>query len=233
MRNPFSFSRAQQPFLSPLGRQRRLPAIAVPALLMLFGGVALVVTFGTALFGLQPSGIAAGPAAGPEVAEARIETPQPRTVTVEREMPAEEEPALVTALPQSPITETGEVVLEPVPAQEAAGDDTARVSDSDQAPTAAIPLPAEITAFAPQPRPATPPANPAASPAATPAGNASMRAAVVRRAVNMRAAPNGGAQVLGVVPGSSEISAETNCGWCRIDYQGRSGFIYKSFIDYR
>ena len=232
MRNPFSSSRAQQPFLSPLGRQRRLPGIAAPVLLTLVGGVALVVAFGTTLFGLQPSGVSPV-AAGPEVAEAGPRTPQPRTVTVEREMPAEEEPALVTALPQSPITETGEVVLEPVPAQEAAGGDAAPVGDSDQAPTAAIPLPAEITAFAPQPRPATPPARPAASPAAAPAGNASMRAAVVRRAVNMRAAPNGGAQVLGVVPGSSEISAETNCGWCRIDYQGRSGFIYKSFIDYR
>src|SRR5690606_27851915 len=131
-------------------------------------------------------------AAGPEVAEAQAETPQPRTVTVERERekPAEEEPALVTALPQSPITETGEVVLEPVPAQADASGDGDPAADADQALTAAIPaLPAEITAFAPQPRPAAPPPTQAASPVAS-AGDASMRTAVVRRAVNMRAAPN-------------------------------------------
>lgn len=227
MKNPFSFSQAQQPFLSPLGRQRRLPVLAAPVLLTLFGGVALVVAFGT-LFGLQPSGIPSL-TAGPEVAGAQAEAPRPRIVTVERarEIPGEEEPALVTALPHSPVAETGEVVLEPVPELETAELDADGDADSDR--TAAIALPAEITAFAPQPRPATPPASPAAPAAAT----ASMRAAVVRRAVNMRASPNGGAQVVGVVPGSSEIRAETNCGWCRIDYQGRSGFIYKSFIDYR
>lgn len=228
MKNPFSFSQAQQPFLSPLGRQRRLPVLAAPVLLTLFGGVALVVAFGT-LFGLQPSGIPSL-TAGPEVAEARAEAPQPRIVTIERarEISGEEEPALVTALPHSPVAATGEVVLEPVPGQETAEIDADGEAESDR--TAAIALPAEITAFAPQPRPATPAA---ASPAAPAAANASMRAAVVRRAVNMRASPNGGAQVVGVVPGSGEIRAETNCGWCRIDYQGRSGFIYKSFIDYR
>lgn len=234
VRNPFSSIQAQQPFLSPLGRRRRLPAIAAPVVLTVVGGVALVAAFGTIMFGLQPSGVSSV-AAGLEVAEAQAETPQPRTVTVERERekPEEEEPALLTALPQSPITETGEVVLEPVPAQADASGDDAPAADADQALTAAIPaLPAEITAFAPQPRPAAPPATQAASSAAS-AGDASMRTAVVRRAVNMRAAPNGRAQVLTVVPASSEVRAETDCSWCEISYQGRSGFIYKSFIDYR
>ena len=236
MRNPFSSSPAHQPFLSPLGRQRRLPSIAAPAILTLCGGAALVFAFGTTLFGLQSAGIAPA-ATEADVAEAAEQRPPARIVSVERarDKPAEEEPALVTALPQSPITESGEVVLEPVQAQGDAGGDAALAADAaaDPDPTAAIPLPAEITAFAPQPRPAPPAAPTQAASSAAPAGNASMRAAVVKRAVNMRAAPKSGAQVLGVVPASSEIRAETNCGWCRIDYHGRSGFIYKSFIDYR
>jgi len=236
VRNPFSSSQAPQPFLSPLGRQRRLPAVAVPAVLTVCGGVALVVAFG-ALFGLQPSGVSSI-AAGPDVAEARA-APQARTVAVEREpeKPAQEdEPALVTALPQSQLAETedGEVVLEPVLAEGGEADlapDSDLVPNADSERTAAIEpaLPAEITAFAPQPRP-TPP-SPAS--AASPAADSAKRVAVVKRAVNMRAAPNGRAQVLTVVPASSEIRAEAGCSWCEIDYQGRSGFIYKSFIDYR
>jgi hypothetical protein len=241
VRNPFSSSQAQQPFLSPLGRQRRLPAVAAPALLTLGGGVALVVVFGATLFGLQQSGIFSA-AAEPEATEALAEVPhQPRIVTIEekREGPAEEELALVTALPQAPVSDAGEFVLEPVAAREEAQEEAG--DGADHASTAAIPpaLPAEITAFAPQPRPepsaeeTTGGASAAVAAVAAAAGNASMRAAVVTRAVNMRAAPNGRAQVLTVVPGSSEIRAETDCSWCEIDYQGRSGFIYKSFITYR
>ena len=40
-------------------------------------------------------------------------------------------------------------------------------------------------------------------------------------------------QVVTVVPASAQIEAEANCGWCEISYQGRTGFIYKSFINYR
>lgn len=36
-----------------------------------------------------------------------------------------------------------------------------------------------------------------------------------------------------VVPASAQIEAETDCGWCEISYQGRTGFVYKSFISYR
>jgi hypothetical protein len=223
VRNPFSSSQAPQPFLSPLGRQRRLPAVAVPAVLTVCGGVALVVAFG-ALFGLQPSGVSSI-AAGPDVAEARA-APQARTVAVEREP---EKPAQEDAE-----TEDGEVVLEPVLAEGgeadlAPGSDSVLNADSERTAAIEPALPAEITAFAPQPRP-TPP-SPAS--AASPAADSAKRAAVVKRAVNMRAAPNGRAQVLTVVPASSEIRAEAGCSWCEIDYQGRSGFIYKSFIDYR
>ncbi|MCO5145277.1 MAG: hypothetical protein M9895_03745 [Aquamicrobium sp.] len=224
-----------------------MPALAAPLVLSVCGGVALVLAFGT-LFGLQPRGLptmmtssdidvtsaAAEPQAEPEPAIAAAPEPEGG--------PAEE-PALVTALPDAPTNDAGEAVLEPIAPQP----ETAALADvvPDPGPTAAIPpaLPAEITAFAPQPRPANPaeqparndaPAAPArAQPEPARAGGSAMRAATVRQAVNLRAAPNKRGQVVMVVPASAQIEAEANCGWCEISYQGRTGFIYKSFINYR
>lgn len=51
--------------------------------------------------------------------------------------------------------------------------------------------------------------------------------------VNMRAGPADEAEVLMVVPGNAEIQAETDCGWCAVSYDGRDGYIYKSFISYQ
>jgi uncharacterized protein YraI len=59
-----------------------------------------------------------------------------------------------------------------------------------------------------------------------------MRRARANRHVNMRAGPDDGAQVLMVVPALAEIEAEDGCGWCEVAYQGRTGYIYKSFISY-
>lgn len=246
MINPFRSNRTQQPFLSPLGRQRKVPALAAPLVLSVCGGVALVLAFGT-LFGLQPRGMPTMMTSSdidvtPAAAEPQVE-PEPAVASApEPEIPAEE-PALVTALPDAPTTDSGEAILEPIAPQPA----TAAFADivPDPGPTAAIPpaLPAEITAFAPQPRPADPVGEPERNdaPAATAraepeparAGGSAMRAATVRQAVNLRAAPNKRGKVMMVVPASAQIEAEANCGWCEISYQGRTGFIYKSFINYR
>lgn len=216
----------------------------MPLVLSVCGGVALVLAFGT-LFGLQPRALPTLMASAeidvtPAAAEPRAE-PGPAAAAAAPRAPAEE-PALVTALPDAPTTDAGEAILEPIaPAPQAAAD--AVVPDPD--PTAAIPpaLPAEITAFAPRPRPAGPGERPARNddgdaPTAAaqpgPARNgAAMRAATVRQAVNLRAAPDKNGQVVMVVPASAQIEAEANCGWCEISYQGRTGFIYKSFINYR
>ena len=40
--NLFRSRRPQQPFLSPLGRQRRMPSLAAPLVLSVCGGVVLV-----------------------------------------------------------------------------------------------------------------------------------------------------------------------------------------------
>ena len=233
MRNPFSSSPAQQPFLSPLGRRRRLPSVAVPAILTLCGGAALVVACG-ALFG----GMLFGPGSAPSSAASVEAAPLPVEESVETaaagETQVEEEPALLTAMPQPASADSGEVVLEPIapaaaPATQEPGEGDAALSAlaAGEDRTGAIPsLPAEITSFAPQPRPAT-------QTAVAASDEGDKQAAVARRAVNMRAAPNGRAQVLGVVPAAAEIRAETGCSWCEISYQGRTGFVYKSFIDYR
>ena len=62
---------------------------------------------------------------------------------------------------------------------------------------------------------------------------ASKVAAIAKTWVNMRAGPSDDARVLMVVPGSADIQAETDCGWCAVSYDGREGYIYKTFISYR
>lgn len=241
MRNPF-VRQPEQAFLSPLVRQRRFPSVAAPVVLTVCGGVALVVAFGGTLFGLQSRGsqpMAVEVEIGDEPAAFAPQAPAIASAPAD-----EEEPALVTALPQAAPAGDGDAMLEPILAPAEDGIETA-LSDAsadgdlpDSGPTAAIPpaLPAEISALAPEPRPA-PPAVQAATQAA---GNgaagrngAGLRPAVVNHAVNMRAAPNKGGEVLMVVPGGAAIDAATDCSWCEIRYQGRAGFIYKSFVDYR
>lgn len=64
--------------------------------------------------------------------------------------------------------------------------------------------------------------------------SAAMKNGVTNRAVNMRASPRAGASVLGVVPAQTALKIEQGCrDWCAVSYDGRSGYIYKSFISYR
>lgn len=51
--------------------------------------------------------------------------------------------------------------------------------------------------------------------------------------VNMRAGPGNDTEVLTVVPYDAEIRAERDCDhWCAVTWQGRPGYIYRSFIGY-
>jgi acetylornithine deacetylase/succinyl-diaminopimelate desuccinylase-like protein len=50
--------------------------------------------------------------------------------------------------------------------------------------------------------------------------------------VNLRAGPSDDAEVLMVVPALADIEAEAACNWCAVSYDGREGFIYKTFISY-
>ena len=67
-----------------------------------------------------------------------------------------------------------------------------------------------------------------------PIGAAGFRAATASQSVNMRAGPSDEAEVLAIVPARAEIEAETDrASWCAVSFDGRRGYIYKSFVDYR
>lgn len=57
-----------------------------------------------------------------------------------------------------------------------------------------------------------------------------MRPARVLRWVNMRAAPQDGAKTVAIVPSEARVQAETGCGWCAVEFKGKRGFVYKSFL---
>lgn len=55
--------------------------------------------------------------------------------------------------------------------------------------------------------------------------------ASVRSAVNLRAGPSDEAKVLLTIPRGAKIQVDDNCRhWCAVTYDGRNGFVYKSFI---
>lgn len=93
--------------------------------------------------------------------------------------------------------------------------------------TAPIPAPAPTPAARP-----TPPANNQPSAPVAAASSAGMQSGVTNSAVNVRASPNRGATVIGVIPGQAQIEVQANCEWCAVNYQGKSGYIYRSFIRY-
>lgn len=61
-------------------------------------------------------------------------------------------------------------------------------------------------------------------------GGVTAGAARVTSAVNMRSAPRKGAGVLGVVPAGTNVKVLSCDGWCQISYNGRKGWVYKSFL---
>lgn len=57
------------------------------------------------------------------------------------------------------------------------------------------------------------------------------RQARIRTSVNMRSSPADGSRVLGVIPGNSTVSLAPGCRhWCKVTFEGRTGYIYKSFL---
>ena len=62
-------------------------------------------------------------------------------------------------------------------------------------------------------------------------GQAPTRTATIASAVNMRAKGAKGARVLGVIPRGATVGLVGCDGWCEVVYEGRRGFVYKSFLD--
>lgn len=53
----------------------------------------------------------------------------------------------------------------------------------------------------------------------------------IRSGVNMRAAPKSGSQIIGTIPTNAAVTVAPGCKhWCAVSYNGKRGFIYKSFL---
>lgn len=242
MFNPFKQSRQTQPFLSPLGRQRGLPAAAAPLAVTLVGGVALVVVFGALISGMTGGAPQPPAAVGQEAAAQPAEPPPavPDTPAAESARPVDTTRAALTA-PSSEIAPSAEAAppAGADPASTAAIDlepilppvtDEVPVAESeaDIAVLEAIHHDADESGPDQQARDGDRQAVARAEPPAP-----ALRGARVRQAVNLRAAPDNDGRVLTVVPSGAEVEAEADCGWCAVRYRGSSGFLYKSFLDYR
>lgn len=220
----------ETPFLSPLSQQsshpvsfsERLPSALAPIAFTIVGGLALVVVIASLL----------------------------HTADIEAQAPAQQEPAAT-------IAQTAAVQPPPPPAQELAAAAEATISDEvvtvqaapDPAATgsilSAIPtgnalLPsvevaeteAEIAALESNQRARGHDASDSAT-GQTAIGTAdNLRNATTTGHVNMRSGPSDEAEVLAVVPARTRIQAEADCNWCATVYEGRSGYVYKSFLSY-
>lgn len=252
MRSLFEYKRPHQALLAPLGSRRRfphnlgwtaggLPPVVAPVAVTVAGGLALVLVLG-AFLSRQAS-------VEPPQVVARAEqpaAPQAEPAPVQAEPPA----AAAQAAPATPAAAAGPA-LAPVAAAAArplgpsrpdpgltasiprimldadASGSPVPVAESEEELLAleAIQM-QEVETDLSQP-------SPEATAAIDPASDVPMRTAVTTKYVNMRAGPGDDAEVLLVVPARAEIEAEADCGWCAVSYDGRSGFIYKSFISYR
>lgn len=53
----------------------------------------------------------------------------------------------------------------------------------------------------------------------------------ILRGVNMRAGPKKGATVLTTIPAKTQVKIMSCKSWCEVVYQGRRGWVYKSFVE--
>lgn len=56
------------------------------------------------------------------------------------------------------------------------------------------------------------------------------KAAVIKRSVNMRAKPQKGGEVLGVIPAKTSVELVSCTQWCEIVFNGKRGYVYKSYV---
>lgn len=238
MKWPFKLKqRDDAPFLSPLSQQRsfreslgqRLPSATAPIVFMVVGGLTLVVAI---------AGMLGSPDTDPTATAA--ESP------VEPALAAPAAPPAVAAVPAVSFASELEAARIPEAAVTAAGE-----TDPDPARTASIlsAIPSQH-ALQPEVEIAETEAEiaalesvqrtqveedigvPAAPATASLAADSDLHNATTTGHVNMRAGPNDEAEVLAIIPASTRIQVEAGCSWCAVAYDGRSGYIYRSFISY-
>lgn len=52
----------------------------------------------------------------------------------------------------------------------------------------------------------------------------------IKRSVNMRATPQKGGQVLGVIPAKTSVELVSCTQWCEIVFNGKRGYVFKSYV---
>lgn len=226
------------PFLSPLSQQpnypisfsERMPSAVAPIAFTVVGGLALIVVIASLL------------------GTAKVESPVPLSQDVTQSVT---ETAAIQSLPAA-LPESEPQAIEPVTAPTIESIAAAEIqTEPDPAltgsilsaiPTGSALLPSveiaetedEIAALESAQR------QQAEETAAVPAEQATasitqdnnLRRAITTGHVNMRSGPNDEAEILTVVPARTRIQAEADCNWCAAVYEGRSGYIYRTFLSY-
>jgi len=197
------------------------------------GTVALLAVAAVALWLAMPAGERQA------FAEAKVD-PQPAIAAPATGVPASDvtaqaspqpEPSVETASvaeqPEAPMTQTEVPELDPqaaaaiaAPAVEGDQETSPPIEAGQEPPPQEMPLMAAI----PTPRPTLP------SAASAPDKPSTKTSGHTLKAVTMRSGPKSGASAIDTVPAKTAIEV-ISCGkWCEIVYEGKRGFVYKSFV---
>ena len=200
------------------------------------GTLALLAVAGVALWLAMPAGDRQA------FAEAKVD-PQPAIAATATEVPVTDvtaqaatqpeppvETASVAEQPEAPVTQSVVPELDPQAAAAIAAPsvetgDIAPSTDAEQEPaTQEMPLMAAI----PTPRPTLPSV---ADVPDKPSEASDKTSGHTLRAVTMRSGPKSGASAIDTVPAKTAIEVISCEKWCEIVYEGKRGFVYKSFIE--
>lgn len=201
------------------------------------GTIALLAVAAVALWLAMPAGERQA------FAEAKVD-PQPPIAAPATEIPASDvaaqpakqpeppvETASVAEQPEAPMTETEVPELDPqaaaaiaAPAVEGDQETAPPIEAGQEPPPQEMPLVAAI----PTPRPTLPDA---ASAPDKPSAASDKASGHTLRAVTMRSGPKSGASAIDTVPAKTAIEVISCEKWCEIVYEGKRGFVYKSFVE--
>jgi hypothetical protein len=100
-------------------------------------------------------------------------------------------------------------------------------------PRQPVPLPQPVAAPSEPPAP-TDTAEEVASeePGDSPADKASQTSGTIIRAVTMRADPSNRGRAIAVIPAGAEVQVEPCKYWCKVEFNGTSGWVFKKFLSH-
>lgn len=200
------------------------------------GTVALLAVAAVALWLAMPAGERQA------FAEAKVD-PQPVVAAPATEVPASDvtaqanpqpeppvETASVAEQPEAPMTQTEVPELDPqaaaaiaAPAVEGDQETSPPIEAGQEPPPQEMPLMAAI----PTPRPAF--LSEAAKPD-KPSEASDKTSGHTLKAVTMRSGPKSGTSAIDTIPAKTAIEVISCEKWCEIVYEGKRGFVYKSFV---